>query len=247
MPEIMEMDCTYDYNIKIPLMFMYGLAPKSICNHHLYNWYGLLIRDNALNQFKDPLEACTVADGLNQELIPHLTFHSIEYACSKAHEGEKFAGYKRFEVSIALQRCIIFWNSIEIAFDIFRCRWISIRLVPTRLCRIVVNVKIWHQGLSVWYWTFHQICAVFHAKSRASREGDKCHQFQRAKTHLNKAATHTFIPDGEISFDKGSICSKSNYNPVIQYNNSKLDKYRINFLILANELGGNNFKSLIVQ
>ncbi len=41
----------------------------------------------------------------------------------------------------------------------------------------------------------------------------------------NKATSWIFNPGKEISFDKGGIPSKSNDNPVIQYNNSKPDKY----------------------
>ncbi len=44
-----------------------------------------------------------------------------------------------------------------------------------------------------------------------------------------------------MSFDEGDIASKSNYNPVRQYNNSKPDKYGIDFIILVNISGGHNF------
>ncbi len=44
-----------------------------------------------------------------------------------------------------------------------------------------------------------------------------------------------------MSFDGGGVASKSNYNSVQQYNNSKPDKYRIDFFILANAFGRHNF------
>ncbi len=83
--------------------------------------------------------------------------------------------------------------------------------------------------------------AAFHPESRTSQEQDKCHQLTNAINHLNKAAKRTFIPRKEMSFNEGGIPSKSNYNPVRQYNNSKPDKYRINFFILANGSSGHNF------
>ncbi len=50
-----------------------------------------------------------------------------------------------------------------------------------------------------------------------------------------------FIPGNEMFFDKGGIASKSNYNSVRQYNYSKPDKYRIDFLSLGNMSGRHNF------
>ncbi len=73
-PKFMEMDGTYNYNIEIPLTFTYSVEPKSICNVNEYNREGQLVKTS--DCFKDPLEACVVASGLNRELISHLTFHS---------------------------------------------------------------------------------------------------------------------------------------------------------------------------
>ncbi len=58
---------------------------------------------------------------------------------------------------------------------------------------------------------------------------------------LYKTAERTFVPGNEMSFYEGGIASKSNYNPVRQYKNSKLEKYRIDFFILANVSSGHNF------
>ncbi len=74
-PEYMEMDGTYDHNIHFLLRFTYVAVPESICNHHVCNKPGPTIRNNALNRFKNPLEACAVAGGLNSELMPRLTFY----------------------------------------------------------------------------------------------------------------------------------------------------------------------------
>ncbi len=57
---------------------------------------------NALNHFKDPLEAYAVASGLNQELISHLTFHSYKYGRGKVdHSKGTFVGYMWTNISIA--------------------------------------------------------------------------------------------------------------------------------------------------
>ncbi len=86
-----------------------------------------------------------------------------------------------------------------------------------------------------------QMRAAFHPESETSQEQDICHQLRNAIDHLNKAAKRTFIPGKEMSFNEGGIASKSNYNPVRQYNNSKPEKYRINFFTLANASVGHNF------
>ncbi len=65
-------------------------------------------------------------------------------------------------------------------------------------------------------------------------------QLRNTITHLNKAAMWKFIHK-EMPFDKGSIPSKSNCNPARKRNNSKPDKYRNDFFILANASGGNDF------
>ncbi len=91
------------------------------------------------------------------------------------------------------------------------------------------------------YATIVQICATFHPESGTSQEQYKCHQLRNAINHLKKAAKHTFVLGKEMSFDEDDIPSKSNYNPVRQYNNNKLDQYQIDFFILANASSGHNF------
>ncbi len=98
----MEMDGTYDHNIEIPLTFTYGAEPESICNVNEYNRKGPAVKTNACNHFKDLLEACALAGGLNQELISNLTLHSNEYACGKLdHTKRIFVGYKWMNITVA--------------------------------------------------------------------------------------------------------------------------------------------------
>ena len=98
----MEKDGTYDHNIEIPLTFTYSAEPESICNVNEYIGEGSVVKTNALNCFKDPLEACAVAGGFNQELIFHLTFHSNKYACGKLdHTKGMFVGYKWTNITVA--------------------------------------------------------------------------------------------------------------------------------------------------
>ncbi len=91
------------------------------------------------------------------------------------------------------------------------------------------------------YSRFVQIGVAFHPESGTSQEQDECHPLRNAINHLNKAAKRTFIPGKEISLDEGGIASKSSYNTVRQYDNSKPDKYRINFFIFANASSRHNF------
>lgn len=58
---------------------------------------------------------------------------------------------------------------------------------------------------------------------------------------LNVAAKRCFIPGKELSFGEGGIPSRSCYNTVRQYNNSKPDKNRIDFFTLANASSAHNF------
>ncbi len=49
-----------------------------MCNINKYNGNGRAIKPKTLNQFKDALEVCVVACGLNKEFLSHLTFHLNE-------------------------------------------------------------------------------------------------------------------------------------------------------------------------
>ncbi len=54
-------------------------------------------------------------------------------------------------------------------------------------------------------------------------------------------ADRTFIPDREMSFDKGDVPSRLQYNPVRHYNTSKPEQYQIEFFIPTNTSGEHNF------
>ncbi len=130
------------------------------------------------------------------------------------------------------------WHSVENVFYIFGCQWFETILVSTNSCYYISYLTIWNQWLSLldkkymsYYW-FVQIWAAFHPESGISQEWDKCHQLRNVINQLNKAAKLMFIPGKEMSFNEGGIPSKSNYNPVRQYNNSKLVQYRMDFLFL---------------
>ncbi len=85
------------------------------------------------------------------------------------------------------------------------------------------------------YSRFVQLCAAFHPESGTAKEGEKCHQLRNTIKQLNKAAKLGMF------FNNGGTASKSNYNAVRQYNNSKPDECRIDFFILANASDGHNF------
>ncbi len=69
------------------------------------------------------------------------------------------------------------------------------------------------------YSIFVQIHAAFHPESGTSQEQDICNQLRNAINHLDKAVKHTFITEKEMTYNDGGIPSKSNFNPVRQYDN----------------------------
>ncbi len=109
---------------------------------------------------------------------------------------------------------VFYWNRLWL----FSCRLVLITLVPADAHNNFSNLSIWHQGLPltqlcIYFSIFIWIHVAFHPESGISKEGDKCHQFWNEIMHLIEATNWTFVPGREISFDKGSIPSKSNYNP----------------------------------
>ena len=91
------------------------------------------------------------------------------------------------------------------------------------------------------YKRFLQIRAALHPEDGVSDIGDKCHQLRAAIQFLNEHAKKSFVLGRELSFNEGGIASKSRYNPVHQYNSSKLGKYHIDFFVLVNASSGMNF------
>ena len=81
---------------------------------------------------------------------------------------------------------------------------------------------------------FKQIRASFHPELGTSKVGDKCHQLRHALNTLNAASMRTFIPGIDLSFDEGGVASRSQFNPVRQYNKDKPQKFRVDFFILCN-------------
>ncbi len=72
---------------------------------------------------------------------------------------------------------------------------------------------------------FAQIRASFHPQTTDDKLNNQCHQIRYGIQKLNTVAKRCFIPGKELSFDEGSMSSKSEYNSMRQYNNSKPDKY----------------------
>ncbi len=143
-------------------------------------------------------------------------------------------------------RCIVSLVSIEHVIDIFGHQQFWITLLSTNLCKIFPSFQFkikdypsWTQGYMS-YPRFVQLHVAFHPESWISKEGDKCHQLRNAIKHFNKASMWMFCPGKEMSFDKVGNPRKSNCNPVRKHNNSKPEKYRIEFFMLANASGGRN-------
>ncbi len=62
-------------NLTKSLMINFGTNLKETCGNNANNVWRLTIKDNSLNRFKDTLEACAVAGGLNRELQLNPKFH----------------------------------------------------------------------------------------------------------------------------------------------------------------------------
>ncbi len=181
----------------------------------------------------DPLEACAVASGLNRESISYLMFHSNQYVCKQLdHINGTSVEYLGMNIIMAkmYQFLDIILKILLISSDIdsFKSLW-NTPTLATRLPTCQFKIKDYFSWTQQYmsYFRFVQICVLFYPESGIRKEGDKCHQLRNAIKHLNKAALCTFIPGKEMSFTKGNILSKSNYNPVRQHMNSKPDKSRI--------------------
>lgn len=87
---------------------------------------------------------------------------------------------------------------------------------------------------------FVQIGAAIHPESTNNKLDVKHHQMRYSIQKLNATAKRYFFQGKVLSFDEGGIPSRSYYNIVRQYNNSKPNKYRIDFFILANASSGHN-------
>ncbi len=127
------------------------------------------------------------------------------------------------------------WNHPKIVSCFVRCVWILFTVLSSNLCIPFSNLSVQDQWISFVDNGLHVICKIcpdsvcIPSRCGIIEERDKCHQFRNAIAHLNEAAGGTFIHSKDISFDKGSVPSRSSYNTVRQYNNSKPDKCQTNF------------------
>ncbi len=99
------------------------------------------------------------------------------------------------------------------------------------MCQIEVNDYPGWDGHYMQFRRLVPIRAEFHPESTDNKLDNKCHQIRYGIQKQNSAAKHCFIAGKELSFDEGGFPSKSCYSPVRQYNNSKPDKYQIDFFI----------------
>ena len=81
---------------------------------------------------------------------------------------------------------------------------------------------------------FQQIRAAFHLEIGNSTTSDKVHQLQYALNCLNTASKRPFVPGIDLSFDQGGIASRSKFCPIWHYNQSKPDKFRVEFFLIGN-------------
>lgn len=104
----------------------------------------------------------------------------------------------------------------------------------------ITGYKCWASSVMPSY-QFQQLQAAFHPEYGQSEIGDKCHYLRHALQCLNAAARRSFALCSQASFDEGGVANHFRYNPCLQYNQSKPDKYRIDFFILPNACNDRNF------
>ncbi len=138
---------------------------------------GPALKTNVLNCFKDPLEACLVACGLNRELISHLTYYPNQYAQGKLnHINGTFVKYKWTNITMSKMYhflgILLKMSLVTLDVDGLKSIWYP----PTHA--IFLLLTMWDQWLSSWaqwymsYSRFVQICAAFQPESGTSKEGD---------------------------------------------------------------------------
>ncbi len=87
-------------NITTELKWTYLDEPSSKKGIRGYNGPDPCLKNFSSNPFSNPLEACTVAGGLDRDLISNLTFNSNQYARGKNSHLGHFCG--------------MIWNNISV-------------------------------------------------------------------------------------------------------------------------------------
>ncbi len=107
---------------------------------------------------------------------------------------------------------------------------------------VSLRSRIIHLGMNRIWW-FWYLCryVLYSIQKQSKQQRSKCHHSQKTITYLNEGAALALIPNRGMSLDKCGTPSKSNCNPVRKHNDSKPDKYRIYFFIIANVSGWHNF------
>ncbi len=184
------------------------------------------------NHFNDPLEACTVAGGLDRDLISNLTFNSNQCARGNLSPTGHYCGMKWRNILVTQMQkflgLLLKMSFVGRNVKGYNSLWYPtnhINISPT--CQIEAGDYPGWAGKDVQFRRFAHIRTSFHPQT-TNKHDSKCHQIRYAIQKLNSATKRCFIPGKELSFDEGGIQSKSCYNSMRQCNN-KLDKYEIDF------------------
>ena len=92
---------------------------------------------------------------------------------------------------------------------------------------------------------FKQIRASIRPESIKAKDGtDKVYHLRYMLNVVNDRSKVVFLPSATLVFDEGVIGCRSRYCPVLLYNKSKPDRYRIEFFILEDS---NNYAILHID
>jgi hypothetical protein len=241
----MEEDGEYSESLKWEYMDI-GNEQEDV-SYPCYNGDGSCLCPGISRQIKTVLGTYGHTGGFSYDLIKKITTNSNSYAWSKV-VNNKFYGSKWeniwFEEMYWALGMIMIMSLVHIGFGGIKQYFNQINKMypsctnPVEI--IAINTKNCCDSRLTCV-RFIQICAALHPEIVESEIEDMCHQLHAAIQFFNSHTKKTFIPGRYLSFDDGGIASKSRYDPVCQYNASKLDKSCIDFFILANATLGNYF------
>lgn len=223
-------------------------APPAVLDKHMRKFYdgpeGL--RHGVAHSFQDPFGCFENCGGLDYGLVARLAAGSNDY----------FHRFKR----PCLDRNAIWhgvkWTDITVE-EMYRFLGILLRISMEPVDGGGYNAyfskenKIVNpggrngkpkeiQGTAGWahhYMTlirFKQIRGAFHPEEKCAGDGgDKCYMLRHLINTCNSVSKFTFWTPKDLSFDEGGVGCRSRYCPVRQYNQSKPQKFRVDFFVLS--------------
>lgn len=222
-------------------------APQKVLDPHIRRFYegpeGL--RPGVAESFNDPFECFQQCGGLDDALIARLASGSNDYFHKfkkpTLDRNQLWHGVRWKEIT---QEEMIHFLGILLRISMSPVDGGGYEAYFSKSNKTVIpggNGKpLEISGTSGWahkYMTlsrFKQIRGAFHPEDKAAGAGgDKCYQLRHVINTLNSAARYTFYTPKDLAFDEGGVGCRSRYCPVRQYNQSKPQKFRVEFFVCS--------------